>query len=97
MSALHQVLLAALRWQPEGVEEVHSGESGQSPVWMSHSGRCGLRPGCSYRRRNTLPQIVVEFIEDGEEARARQIVRFLAPDDMPRIAHAVGHSGTEGH
>ena len=83
VEALHEVLLAALRWKPDGIEGVirtraarFGMDVSQEALW--HAAGLLLSP-----KESLLP--LVEFIEDGEEARVRQLVRFLAPEGMPKL------------
>ena len=92
VAALHEVLLAALRWQPDGIEEAIRARAARSGMDVSQQA-LWLAAGLFFSPEEYLPALVA-FVEDGEEARVRQIVRFLAPDDLPSIADAVGDSGS---
>ena len=83
ISALHEVLLAALTWEAEGLEEFVRQrvakpdlDVSQRALWLAAG--LLLSPD-GYLRR------VVKFVEDGEEARSRHVVRFLAPTEMKRL------------
>ena len=83
ISALHTVLLAALRWQVDGlgafVEERASKpdlDVSQRALWLTAG--MHLSP-----ERYVGP--IAAFLEDGEEARSRQVVRLLAPTEMKRL------------
>ena len=83
VEALHHVLLAALRWQPDGWENSIRERSARSGMDVSQQA-LWLGAGLFVSREEYLPALV-GFIEDGEEARVRQLVRFLAADGMPRL------------
>ena len=83
VEALHHVLLAALRWQPDGWEDSIRDRSARSGMDVSQQ-VLWLGAGLFVSREEFLPALV-EFIEDGEEARVRQLVRLLAPEGMPRL------------
>ena len=83
VAALHEVLLAALRWQPDGIEEAIRARAARSGMDVSQQA-LWLAAGLFFSPEEYLPALVA-FVEDGEEARVRQIVRFLAPDDLPAL------------
>ena len=83
VEALHHVLLTALRWQPDGWEDSIRERSARSGMDVSQQ-VLWLGAGLFVSHEKYLPALV-EFIEDGEEARVRQLVRFLAPEGMPRL------------
>ncbi|MCY3809948.1 MAG: hypothetical protein OXG58_11095 [Gemmatimonadetes bacterium] len=83
ISALHEVLLAALRWRVDGLGEYVDQrvakvdqDVSQRALWLAAG--LLLSPG------RYVPQVAA-FLEDGEEARSREIVRLLAPAEMDRL------------
>ena len=83
VEALHEVLLAALRWKPDGIEGVIRTRAARSGMDVAQEAMW-LAAGLFLSPKESL-QPLVEFIEDGEEARVRQLVRFLAPEGMPKL------------
>ena len=83
VEALQHVLLAALTWQPEGIEGVIRTRAARSGMDVSQRA-LWLAAGLYLSPKESLPTLV-EFIEDGEEARVRQLVRFLTPEGMPGL------------
>ena len=83
VEALQHVLLAGLTWQPDGWEEFIRERSARSGMDVSQRA-LWLGAGLFVSREEYLPALV-EFIEDGEEARVRQLVRFLTPEGMPGL------------
>lgn len=80
VSALYEILLAAVRWEVDGVrgfvaERVAKPDLdvAQRALWLA-AGLC-LSP-------EKYASQVAEFVESGEEARSHHVVRFLAPDHM---------------
>lgn len=80
VSALQEVLLAAVRWEVDGVKESVAErvakpdlDVAQRALWLA-AGLC-LSP-------EQYASQVAEFVESGEEARSQHVVRFLAPDQM---------------
>ena len=80
VSALHHVLLATLRWRPDGLEEVIRARAAKSGMDVSQQA-LWLAAGLVLSPKEYLAALVA-FVEGGEEARVRQVVRFLAPDGM---------------
>ena len=83
VEALHEVLLAALKWKPEGIKGVIRARADRSRMDVSQQA-LWLGAGLFLSPKESLPALV-EFIEGGEEARVRQLVRFLAPEGMPKL------------
>lgn len=83
VSALHEVLLAAVRWQPYGIEEAIRARAARPGMDVSQQA-LWLAAGWFFSPEAYLPALVA-FVEDGEEARVRQIVRFLAPENMREL------------
>ena len=83
VSALHEVLLAAVRWQPDGIAGLVRTRAARSGMDISQQA-LWLAAGLFLSPEETLPALV-EFVEGGEEARARQLIRFLAPEGMPGL------------
>ncbi|MYH48911.1 MAG: hypothetical protein F4151_05110 [Gammaproteobacteria bacterium] len=80
VAALHDVLLAAVRWQPDGIEEGIRTRAARPGMNVSQEA-LWLAAGLFLSPEEFLPALVA-FVGDGEEVRLRQIVRFLAPGDM---------------
>ena len=78
VEALHHVLLATLRWQPEGWKDLIRERSARSGMDVSQQA-LWRGAGLFVSREEYLPALVA-FIEGGEEARVRQLIRFLAPE-----------------
>lgn len=83
ISALHEVLLAALRWRVGGLEpfvEQRASRPGQDvsqrALWLA--------AGLVLSPERYAPRLAA-FLEDGEEARSREVVRLLAPREMERL------------
>ena len=83
ISALHAVLLAALKWRADGLEAFvnqraakHDLDVSQRALWLA--------TGLLLSPVRYAPQVAA-FLEDGEEARSREIVRLLAPTEMDRL------------
>ncbi len=82
VSALQELLLAAIRWKAEGLEDLVRQRAAKSDLdvaqralWLAAN--LFLSPERGVSR-------LVEFVEGGEEARSRHVVGFLAPPDMDR-------------
>ena len=88
VAALHDVLLAAVRWQPDGIEEAIRNRAARSGMDVSQQA-LWLAAGLLLSPKEYLPALVA-FVGEGEEARLRQIVRFLAPDNFPALPMAWG-------
>lgn len=80
VAALHDVLLAAVRWQPDGIEEAIRIRAARPGMDVSQEA-LWLAAGLFLSPEEFLPALVA-FVGEGEEVRLRQIVRFLAPGDM---------------
>ena len=94
ISALHEILLAALTWEAEGLEEVVRQrvakpdlDVSQRALWLAAG--LLLSPD-GYLRR------VVKFVEGGEETRSRHMVRLPGTDRNETISDAVDLSGPQG-
>ena len=83
MVALHEVLLAAVRWQPDRIEEAIRIRATRPGMDVSQQA-LWLAAGLFLSPKEYLPAVVA-FVGEGEEARWRQVVRFLAPDDLPAL------------
>lgn len=77
VSALHEVLLAAVKWQPSGVEEAIRARAARPGMDVSQQA-LWLAAGLFLSPDEYLNQLTT-FVEGGEEARSRQIVGFMAP------------------
>ena len=77
VSALHEVLLAAVRWQPSGIEEAIRVRAARPGMDVSQRA-LWLAAGLFLSPDEYLSQLAT-FVEGGEEARSRQVVRFMAP------------------
>ena len=82
-SALHDVLLAALRWGVDGLDEFVDQRATKSDLDVSQRA-LWLAAGLLLSHKRYVPRIA-DFLEGGEEARSREIVRLLAPSDMDRF------------
>ena len=83
ISALHAVLLAALRWRVDGLEEFVDRRAAKSDLDVSQRA-LWLAAGLLLSPERYVPRIV-DFLEDGEETRSRGIVRLLAPTEMDQL------------
>ncbi len=83
ISALHSVLLAALRWKVDGLGAFVGGRVSKPGLDVSQRA-LWLTAGLHLSPERYLERIAA-FLEDGEEARSRQVVRLLAPDEMARL------------
>ncbi len=83
ISALHLVLLAALRWQVDGLGAFVEGRAAKPDLDVSQRA-LWLTAGLLLSPERYADRIAA-FLEDGEEARSRQVVRLLAPDEMVRL------------
>ena len=83
ISALHAVLLAALKWRVDGLEEFVDQRAAKSDLDVSQRS-LWLATGLLLSPARYVPRVAA-FLEDGEEARSREIVQLLAPDDMERL------------
>ena len=83
VSALHAVLLAALRWRVDGLEEFVDQRAAKRDLDVSQRA-LWLATGLLLSPVRYVPQVAA-FLEDGEEARSREIVRLLAPTEMDRL------------
>lgn len=80
VSALHEVLLAAVRWEVDGVEEFIRKRLAKTDLDVAQRA-LWLAAGLCMSPEKYAAQ-VAEFVERGEEARSQHVVRFLAPDHM---------------
>ena len=83
ISALHAVLLAALRWQVDGLGAFVEGRVSKPGLDVSQQA-LWLTAGLHLSPERYVERIAA-FLEDGEEARSRQVVRLLAPMEMARL------------
>ncbi len=83
ISALHAVLLAALRWQVDGLGAFVRGRAAKPDLDVSQRA-LWLTAGL-YLSPERYARRIAAFLEDGEEARSRQVVRLLAPTEMKRL------------
>lgn len=83
ISALHAVLLAALMWRVDGLEEFVDQRAAKRDLDVSQRA-LWLATGLLLSPGRYVPEVAA-FLEDGEEARSREIVRLLAPRDMDRL------------
>ena len=83
ISALHSVLLAALRWQVDGLGAFVEGRVSKPGLDVSQQA-LWLTAGLHLSPERYVERIAA-FLEDGEEARSRQVVRLLAPKEMARL------------
>ena len=80
VTALHHLLLAALKWRVEGLDNIIGDKAGKPDMDVSQRA-LWLTAGLIRSPRLYVPEIAA-FLEEGEEARSRQMVRLLAPTDM---------------
>ena len=90
ISALHAVLLAALKWRVDGLAEFVDQRATKSDLDVSQRA-LWLATGLLLSPRRYVPEVTA-FLEDGEEARSREIVQLLAPTDMDRLPMPWGTS-----
>lgn len=83
ISALNEILLAAIRWEVEGLRESIDRRLAKADLDVSQQALL-LATGLFMSPERYLPDLV-RFVEDGEEARSRHVLRFLAPSDMDRL------------
>ena len=83
ISALHAVLMAALRWQVDGLAGFVEKRASKPDLDVSQRA-LWLTAGLQLSPEHYVPRIQ-GFLEDGEEARSRQVVRLLAPTGMERL------------
>lgn len=80
VSALHEVLLAAVRWEVDGVEEFIRQRLAKTDLDVAQRALWLVAGLCMSPEKYAAQ--VAEFVERGEEARSQHVVRFLAPDHM---------------
>ena len=90
ISALHAVLLAALRWRVDGLEGFVDQRAAKRDLDVSQRA-LWLAAGLLLSPGRHVPEVAA-FLDDGEEARSREIVRLLAPGEMDRLPMPWGTS-----
>ena len=83
VSALHEVLLAALRWRVEGLEP-YVGQRASRPGQDVSQRALWLTAGLLLAPERYAPKLAA-FLEKGEEARSREVVRLLARREVERL------------
>lgn len=83
ISALRAVLLAALRWRVDGLDGLVDQRAAKRDLDVSQRA-LWLAAGLLLSPVRHVPEVAA-FLEDGEEARSREIVRLLAPTEMDRL------------
>ena len=83
VSALHEVLLAALRWRVEGLEP-YVGQRASRPGQDVSQRALWLTAGLLLSPERYVPKLAA-FLEKGEEARSREVVRLLACREIERL------------
>ena len=83
ISALNEILLAAIRWEVKGLGESVDRRRAKADLDVAQQALI-LAAGLFLSPERYLPDLV-RFIEGGEEARSRHVLRFLAPSDMDRL------------
>ena len=83
ISALHAVVLAALRWRVDGLGAFVEARVSKPDLDVSQRA-LWLTAGLHLSPERYLERIAA-FLEDGEEARSQQVVRLLAPTEMKRL------------
>ena len=93
VSALHEVLLAAVRWQPSGIEEAIRARAARPGMDVSQQA-LWLAAGLFLSPDEYLSQLAT-FVDGGEEARSRQVIRFMAPGsvEIPQRSWRTGALG----
>ena len=80
VSALHEILLAAVRWDVTGVEEFVRQRLAKTDLDVAQRAHW-LAAGLCVAPTDYAPG-VVEFVKGGDEARTQHLVRFLVPRHM---------------
>lgn len=83
ITALNEILLAAIRWKADGLRESVDQRLAKADLDVSQQALL-LAAGLFLSPERYLVDLV-RFIDDGEEARSRHVVNFLAPSDMERL------------
>ena len=83
VSALNAILLAGIRWEVDGLEEAVDQRVTKTDLDVAQRALL-LAAGLFLSPERYVPRLV-KFVEDGEEARSRHVIRFLAPNDMERL------------
>ncbi len=83
ISALRTALLAALRWRVDGLAGFVDQRAAKRDLDVSQRA-LWLAAGLLLSPARYVPEVAA-FLEDGEEARSREIVRLLAPTEMDRF------------
>ena len=83
VDALHAILLAALRWEAEGLGEFVEARVSKAGLDVAQRA-LWLAAGLLLSPVANVPRLAT-FLEEGEEARSRQVVRLLAPTDLGRL------------
>lgn len=83
VSALNEILLAAIRWDVEGLDGLIRLRMARADLDVAQRA-IWLAAGLLHSPEAYLTR-VLEFVEEGEEARSRHMVRFLVPNDMERL------------
>ncbi len=83
ISALNEILLGAIKWDVEGLEALTQQRMARADLDVAQRA-LWLAAGLFHSPEAYLTH-VVKFVEEGEEARSRHMVRFLAPNDMGRL------------
>ena len=88
VSALYDVLLAALRWRTDGLKNIVREKIGKPNLDVSQRA-LWLAAGLFLWPEIHVPHIVA-FLEDGEEARAQQVIRLLGARELKRASMSWG-------
>ena len=80
VSALHHILLAALRWGVEGLDEIVDARAAKPDLDAAQRAHW-LAAGLFLSPERYVSRIT-SFLEEGGEARSRHLVRFLAPQGL---------------
>ena len=83
ISALRTVLLAALRWRVDGLEEFVDQRAAKRDLDVSQRA-LWLAAGLLHAPVRYVPEVTA-FLGDGGEARSRELVRLLAPAGTDRL------------
>ena len=91
ISALRTVLLAALRWRVDGLEGFVDQRAAKRDLDVSQRA-LWLAAGLLLALGRYVPEVTA-FLEDGGEARSRELVRLLAPAETDRLPMPWGTAG----
>ena len=91
VSALYHILLATVRWEVDGLEELVQTRTAKPDLDVSQRA-LWLSAGAILAPQRYVPELE-QFVDDGEEARSRQVIRFLV---RPCIERRLVRASTRG-